>query len=99
MILTENFSKIAEKQQLQQDKLRIMRTKIEREAELSDLNKEKQELLDKMAKVSNAKIIVRKSIYPGARLTINGIMEKIRTDNYNITYQKQGVEIGFTANI
>lgn len=94
--VAEKNSKMAESQQ---DKLRIMRTKIEREAELTELSKEKQELLDRMAKVSNAKIIVRKSIYPGARLTINGILEKIRTENYNVTYQKQGVEIGFTANI
>ena len=90
---TENHSS------LQQDKLRVMRSKIEREAELAELTKEKQELLDKMAKVSNAKIVVTKSIYPGARLTINGILEKIKTENYNVTYQKQGVEIGFTANI
>lgn len=88
-----------EKTEPQNDKMKNMRIKIEREAELAELGKEKQEVLDKMAKASNAKIIVLKSIYPGTRLTINGIVEKIQTENYNVTYQKQGLEIGFVANI
>ena len=88
-----------EKTEPQNDKMKNMRIKIEREAELAELGKEKQEVLDKMAKASNAKIIVLKSIYPGTQLTINGIVEKIQTENYNVTYQKQGLEIGFVANI
>lgn len=97
--VTGNFSKMSDQRQLQQNKIGIMRTKIEREAELAELTKEKQDLLDKMAKISNAKIVVLKSVYPGALLTINGVSQKIKTENYNVTYQKQGVEIGFTANI
>lgn len=88
-----------EKKELNYDKTRIMRAKIEKEAKISELVKEKQELLDKMAKVGNAKIIVLKSIYPGSKLMINGVAERIRTENYNVTYQKQGLEIGFIANI
>ncbi|MBD5090084.1 MAG: DUF342 domain-containing protein [Clostridiales bacterium] len=85
--------------ELQKKKMMIMRLKIEKEATLSDLEKQKTQLAEKIGKCSNARIIVVKSIYPGVILTINGITERIKTENYNSTYQKKGYEIGFTSNI
>lgn len=85
--------------ELQKNKISVMRIKIEKEAKLSDLEKQKHDLMEKMSKCSNAKIIVLKSVYPGTSLTINGITERIKTENYNSTYQKKGYEISFTSNI
>lgn len=97
--ITEIIEKQGMAPDLQRNKISIMRKKIEKEAILSDLENQKAELAEKMGKCSNARIIVAKSIYPGVILTINGITERIKTENYNSTYQKKGYEIGFTSNI
>lgn len=86
-------------EELKHNKVNIMRAKISREAILKDLEKEREEQVKILAKITNPKIIVLKSIYPGTMITINGIKEKINSENYNVTYQKNGVEIEFTANI
>lgn len=99
----KKLSEIIEKQgqtpDLQRNKISIMRKKIEKEAIVSDLENQKAQLAEKMGKCSNAKIIVLKSIYPGTSLTINGVTERIKTENYNSTYQKKGYEISFVSNI
>lgn len=99
----ERLEKLMEHQgqtpELQKNKMAVIRGKIEKEAQLSDLEKQKTELAEKIGRCANAKIIVLKSIYPGTSLTINGATERIRTENYNSTYQKKGYEISFTSNI
>ena len=85
--------------EMQEVKMNVMRSKIEKEAKLSDLEKQKEKVIEDIGKTSNARVIVLKSIYPGTRLIINGVTENIKTENYNSTYQRKGVEIGFTPNI
>ena len=85
--------------EMQEVKMNVMRSKIEKEAKLSDLEKQKEKVIEYIGKTSNARVIVLKSIYPGTRLIINGVTENIKTENYNSTYQRKGVEIGFTPNI
>lgn len=97
--LTEIIEKQGSTPELQNNKIAIVRAKIEKEAKLSDLENQKTQLVEMIGKCSNAKVIVLKSIYPGASLTINGITERIKTENYNSTYQKKGFEISFTSNI
>lgn len=80
-------------------KINIMRSKIAREAAMTELQHEKEDIAAVMAKVTNPRIFVLKSIYPGVVLTINGVTEQIRTENYNIFYQKNGVDIEFIANL
>lgn len=80
-------------------KMNIMRSKIAREAAMTELKHEKEEIAAIMAKVTNPRIFVLKSIYPGVVLTINGVTELIKTENYNVFYQKNGVEIEFMANL
>lgn len=80
-------------------KINIMRSKIAREAAMKELEHEKEGIAAIMAKVTNPRISVLKSIYPGVVLTINGVTEFIKTENYNVFYQKNGVDIEFLANL
>lgn len=80
-------------------KMNIMRSKIAREAAMTELEHEKEDIAAIMAKITNPRIFVLKSIYPGVVLTINGVTEIIKTENYNVFYQKNGVEIEFVANL
>lgn len=80
-------------------KMNIMRSKIAREAAMTEFQHEKEDIAAVMAKVTNPRIFVLKSIYPGVVLTINGATEQIKTENYNVFYQKNGVDIEFVANL
>lgn len=97
--LADIIEKHGETPDMQRNKISITRKKIEQEVILTDLENQKAELAEKMSKTSNAKIIVLKTIYPGTYITINGITERIKTENYNSTYQKKGFDIGFVPNI
>lgn len=81
------------------EKKKVTRAKIEKKAAISDIEKGKVEILRLMERVANAKIIVRKSVYPRSTLVINGVSKKLRTENYNVTYKKEDGEIRFTSNI
>jgi len=85
--------------ELKNMKMNVMRSKIAREAAMTELQHEKEDIAAIMAKVTNPRIFVLKSIYPGVILTINGVSEQIKTENYNVFYQKNGVEIEFMANL
>ena len=80
-------------------KVSVMRSKIMKETELRDAEKEMSHIADIISKTSNPRITVLKSIYPGVWLTINGVTQKLKTENYNIHYQKNGVELEFVPNI
>lgn len=80
-------------------KTTVMRAKIEKEAALTDVQREKDAVIEVMSKISNPRVIVLKSIYPGVILTINGVREMIKTENYNVYYQKKGLELEFVANL
>lgn len=80
-------------------KMQIMRLKIEKEAEMTELIKEKSKLLNIMEKVTDSKITINKSIYAGVQMSINGVQQCLKTENYNVTYRKKGVDIEFIQNI
>lgn len=104
--LKSSAMKIEELLKVQQDneklkktKMTVMRSKIEKEAVLTDLQREKNAIIELLSKIANSRVIVRKSIYPGVILTINGVQEMIKSENYNVYYQKKGLELEFVANI
>lgn len=82
-----------------QDRMKVMRSKVERKQAICDIEKEKLNILKLMEKTSTAKIIVSRSIYPRTTLTINGETKNIRTENYNVTYRRKDGEISFVPNI
>lgn len=84
---------------LSKKRVEIIRLKIEKDSLISKKSEIKQQILVTMEKVSDSKITVRKSIYPGVEISINGTKEFLKTENYNVTYQKRATEITCFANI
>lgn len=103
--LNAGMSKIDElmkqtgRKDLNEKKMQILRAKIEKDSNLSSLETQRQDIVNKMEKSSNSKIIVRKTIYPGVLLTINGVSDLLTTQNYNSTYIKKGAELTFIPNL
>lgn len=85
--------------ELSQKKIQIMQLKITQEAEFMKLLNKKKDIITIMEKVSQSKISVDKTIYPGVKLCINGTELNIKKENYNVTYRKKGVEIETIPNM
>ena len=95
----EMLQKYPDNDELKEKKMLIMRARISKEAVLKDLQRETEEVTEIMAKTTNPRVTVLKSIYPGVVLTINGVTERMKTENYNVFYQKNGLELEFRPNI
>lgn len=74
-------------------KMPLMRMKIERDSALTKALHEKDEILSDLKKANECKIEVKKSIYPGVQISLNGTKKLLKEENYAITYQKRGVDI------
>ena len=70
-----------------------MRLKIEKDSELTKALHEKDEILSDLQKSNECKIEVRKSIYPGVCISLNGTKKFLLEENYADAYQKRGVDI------
>jgi hypothetical protein len=99
MKIEELLKVLQDNEKLKKTKMTVMRSKIEKEAVLTDLQREKNAIIELLSKIANARVIVRKSIYPGVILTVNGVQEMVKSENYNVYYQKKGIELEFLANI
>lgn len=97
--VVEMLKQYPDNNELKQTKMTIMRSKIARESSMSEVEREKERIAIIMGKVSNPRVCVLKSIYPGCVITINGVTEKLKTENYNVFYQKNGVELEFRPNL
>lgn len=89
----------ADNPDLAEKKLYLMRTKIERDTKISGLQQEIRRCKINIENAQGAKLKVNKSIYRGAKITINGVSRIIESENYNVTYYKDGAEISFKPNI
>lgn len=74
-------------------KMPLMRLKIEKDSELTKALHEKDEILSDLQKSNECKIEVRKSIYPGVCISLNGTKKFLLEENYAVVYQKRGVDI------
>ncbi len=79
-------------------KMDIMRQKIEKDCVISSLQQEVRSTRIKIDNAGDAKIIVSKNIYRGAKITINGVTKILETDNYNVFYVKEDGEIACKQN-
>lgn len=84
---------------LQEKKRMLLRVKISRESELVTLNEEKLKYERWIEDAQSARLVVRKSIYRGSKITINGVQRIIESENYNVTYCRRGGDIEFYANV
>ncbi len=78
---------------LSQKKMEILRTKINRDTQLSGLMEEIRRINDLVDRSANAKLVVSKSIYRGTKITINGVTKNVESENYNVTYAKKGADV------
>ncbi len=96
------INKILEKSdnsELAEKKLYLMRAKISKDSVIASIQQELRNLRLNVENSTNAKLVVRKSIYRGAKITINGSVKLIEYENYNVTYSEKMGEIVFTQNI
>ena len=89
----------ADNSELAEKKLYLMRAKISKDSVIASLTKELGNLQINIENSQEAKLIVRKSIYRGTKININGSMKLIESENYNVTYYEKQGEINFKQNI
>lgn len=91
--LDQLLRKEPESEYLNEEKKKVMRSRIELRAVVTDMEKEKVEVLRLMEKVSDAKIVIQKTIYPKSTLTISGVSRTLKKENFGVTYKKVDGEV------
>ncbi len=81
-----------------QQKLKLMRTKIILSSEAAAAKAKKEHLLMKKEQSGTAKVVVTKRIYPGIKVTVNGVATQILDMHTNICIKRRGEDIGLFAN-
>ena len=62
---------------LNEKKVKLIRGKIAKENQINETVREKQKIMDQMGRANVARISVQKTLYPGTRVSINGVATKI----------------------
>ena len=78
------------REDLQGQKLKLIRGKIERENMINTKIREKQMIMDQMGRANLAKVSVQKTLYPGTRVTINGVTAKIAEETSHVVISAKG---------
>ncbi|WP_455716314.1 DUF342 domain-containing protein, partial [Anaerosporobacter sp.] len=78
---------------LSQKKINLLKTKIERNSEISFVTNQRNILLDTLEKAKDAKIIVNRAIYPKCRIKINGSMLIIKEEFNNVIVKRKGLDV------
>lgn len=76
----EQINSLIEKtkrEDLNTKKITLIRGKIEKENQINETIREKQEIMDQMGRANVARVSVQKTLYPGTRVSINGVATKI----------------------
>lgn len=77
-------------EELKEKKLLLMRTKIEKDSKLSEMEKEKEDLLELYAKTNQAKVTITKVVYPGTTISVNGMRKNVLEMENRIEYARRG---------
>lgn len=75
---------------LMQKKRMLMRSKIEKDSALSELEKENQKLVEQFTKANQAKVIINKLVYPGTEVTVNGLKTQVKETENRIEFARRG---------
>ena len=62
---------------LNEKKVKLIRGKIAKENQINETVREKQKIMDQMGRANVARISLQKTLYPGTRVSINGVATKI----------------------
>lgn len=84
-----------ENRQLEMQKRKLLRGKIEKETQLTENLKKNKKIMDQIARCSQAKIKVQKALYPGTSIMMNGVKAVISDEAYDavITVKGNVIEI------
>ena len=78
------------REDLSMKKVMLIRGKIEKENQINELVKEKQKVMDQMSRANMAKITVQKTLYPGTKITINGVSTAITEEQSHVEISAKG---------
>lgn len=86
------------REDLQMKKMQLTRLKIEKDSRINEVIKRKQETALQMAKANEAKVTIRKMVYPGTTITINGMKVVVQEEIPCVEYARRGSGIiSYTA--
>lgn len=74
-------------------KVKLIRAKIAKDNEISEKMKEKQDIVDRMGRANQAKVTVLKSLYPGTSIDINGLKTYITDMVSSVELMSKGAAI------
>lgn len=77
-------------EELRTKKMLLLRAKIEKESRINEVIKRKQETLEQMEKANDAKVTIVKRVFPGTRITINGMKVIVKEEIANVEYARRG---------
>lgn len=91
MLETETVPQKAD--EIRKKKMDIVRAKVERDARVIELQKKKGDTLLKLEKANAAKVVIRKNIFPGCSITINGVSAVVTEVYQHVEYSRRGAGI------
>ncbi|WP_310605173.1 FapA family protein [Anaerosporobacter sp.] len=78
---------------LLQNKIQLLKTKIDRNSQISIITKQRNELLEDLERAKDAKVIVTKVIYPRVRIKINGSTLVIKEEFSHVLIKRKGIDV------
>lgn len=79
-----------QREDLRMQKIKLIRSKVEKESAINVKIREKQSVMDQMSRANNAKVKVQKVLYPGTKININGVMTNIREEANHVEINARG---------
>lgn len=71
-------------------KIKLIRGKVEKEKQINDKIREKQLILERMGRANHARVSVLKTVYPGTRININGVNTVITEETSHVEITAKG---------
>lgn len=75
---------------LQEQKIKLIRGKVEKENQINEKIREKQFVMDQMGRANIARVTVYKTVYPGTKVSINGVAAKITEELNHVEISAKG---------
>ncbi len=94
--LTEGIDQITEliangqREDLNAKKIQLIRAKISLEKDMNEKISDKQNILDRMGRANQARISVQKIVYPGTKISINGVKTVIKEETLHTEITAKG---------
>ncbi|MDO4166197.1 MAG: FapA family protein [Eubacteriales bacterium] len=90
MDMVDELLEKTEGEELKQKKLLLIRSKVEKDSQISKLDHQKKELVDLFGKANEAKITIDKMVYPGTVISVNGMKKNVTESENHVEYARRG---------